>query len=64
MSLRGSSRSSVHASHRPREGWAYNHRAEQVKAALLLKGDQRIAVINVPWYTHEVGLDHWQAAPR
>jgi len=37
----------------------HNHRAEQLKAALLFKGDQRIVVINVPWYTHEVGLDHW-----
>ena len=42
----------------------HNHRAEQLKAALLFKGDQRIVVINVPWYTHEVGRDHWQAAPR
>ena len=42
----------------------HNHRAEQLKAALLFKGDQRIVVINVPWYTHEVALDHRQAAPR
>ena len=42
----------------------HNHRAEQLKAALLFKGDQRIVVINVPWYTHEVGLDHRQTAPR
>ena len=42
----------------------HNHRAEQLKAALLFKGDQRIVVINVPWYTQEVSLGHSQAVPR
>jgi len=28
----------------------HNQRGEWLKALLLLKGDQRIIVINVPWY--------------
>jgi amino acid transporter len=39
----------------------HNHRAEQLKAALLLEGDQRIVVINIPWYTHEYGPDEMPA---
>ncbi len=30
----------------------HNQRAEWLKASLLLKGNQRIIVINVPWYLH------------
>ena len=28
----------------------HNNRAEMLKALLLLKGNQRIVIINVPWY--------------
>ncbi len=31
----------------------HNQRATWLKAALLLKGDRRIAIIDVPWYLHE-----------
>ena len=31
----------------------HNQRATGLKAALLLKGDQRVVVINVPWYLNE-----------
>jgi hypothetical protein len=33
----------------------HNHRAEQLKAALLLHGDSRIVVVTVPWYLEEGG---------
>jgi hypothetical protein len=36
--------------------WEYllhNHRAMGLKAALLLKGDQRTIVVNTPWYLRE-----------
>ena len=35
------------------EYFLHNYHAEGLKAALLLKGDERIVVINVPWYPHE-----------
>jgi hypothetical protein len=31
----------------------HNQRATGLKAALLLRGDQRVVVINVPWYVKE-----------
>lgn len=31
----------------------HNHRAEWLKADLLLEEDQRVALINVPWYSSE-----------
>jgi hypothetical protein len=37
----------------------HNHRAEGLKAALLLKGEQRIVVINVPWYTDAKPGHNW-----
>ena len=30
----------------------HNHRSTVLKALLLLKGNRRIVVINVPWYLH------------
>jgi hypothetical protein len=30
--------------------YLHNQRTTALKAALLLRGDQRVAVINVPWY--------------
>jgi hypothetical protein len=32
------------------ESILHNHRATWLKTDLLLKGDQRVVVINVPWY--------------
>ena len=35
----------------------HNQRATGLKAALLLRGDSRVVVINVPWYLGETGED-------
>ena len=35
----------------------HNQRATGLKAALLLRGDSRVVVINVPWYLGETALD-------
>lgn len=34
----------------------HNHRAQQLKDALLARGDRRVIVINVPWYLPDEGL--------
>ena len=43
------------------EAILHNHRATSLKALLLLYGNQRVVVINVPWYMHPRPMDAKEA---